>query len=607
MNDPPMCGLLVVAGSGSRPPSISDAVATAMRDTMTRRGPDGAGLLRDGPVLLAHRRLAISRPADNAQPLVVGSGAERIAIVFNGELYDLDALRGELERSGATIRSGTDTELLALAIAHWGEGAFNRVRGMFAVAAWRPERRELLLARDALGVIPLHYALVATREGTELVAASEPTPILAHPAMSIRPDLDAIANYLVTLRPECGGRTLFQGVRSVQPGHLVRCRLEGAEPRIEEIRWWRPRADTLDVGPEEAAALVRSAIMESVHAHLVADVPVAGLLSGGLDSAIVVACAREAGVSLPTFAGGFDEPDSDLDHARRAAASFGTHHREAPIDEARFGARWPWLIDTVGWPLSTPNEVAIHALGERVRPHATVALSGEGADELFAGYGPALAAAEAWINAGASGSPAIWHAAAFAWIPPSAIDAVLTQPADLGPTVAELESHFRGRDPRDLRTHLDVQRGLNLPNLLRRLNTNLMAASVEGRTPFADLRIAELAARLPLATLLAPESEPTSAHSGAVATRTLPRTKRVLRDAFADLLPEETLHRPKASFPVPFERWIAHHAAIVDTSSAARELLTPEIRTLVRSNPAEQWRLAWPVINLGLWARRWLG
>jgi asparagine synthase (glutamine-hydrolysing) len=605
MNEPPMCGLLVVAGSGSRPPSVSDAVATTMRDTMSRRGPDGAGLLRDGPVLLAHRRLAITRVAENSQPLVAGTGEGRVAIVFNGELYDLDALRAELLRAGAEVRTGTDTELLALAIGLWGEQTFARVRGMFAVAAWRPAQRELLLARDALGVIPLHYALVATGEGTELVVASEPTPILAHPAMPIRPDLDSIANYLVTLRPECGGRTLFRGLRSVRPGHLIRCRLDHAEPRLEESRWWRPPAATLDVGPEEAASLVRSAVLDSVRAHLVADVPVVGLLSGGLDSAIVVACAREAGLSLPTFAGGFDEPDSDLDHARRAAASFGTRHHEAPVDEARFRARWPWLIDTVGWPLSTPNEVAIHALGERIRSSASVALSGEGADELFAGYGPALASAQAWIDAGAIGSPAIWHASAFAWIPPSAVGAVLAGQADLGATIAELESHFEGRDPRDLRSHLDVQRGLNLPNLLRRLNTNLMAASVEGRTPFADLRVAELAARLPMSTLLADDPEPESSAGGAVAVRTLPRTKRVLREAFADLLPETTLHRPKASFPIPFERWLAAHAAVVDTSSAARDLLSPEIRTIVRSSPAEHWRLAWPVINVGLWARRW--
>lgn len=605
-----MCGLLVLAGSGSRPPSVSDAVAEAMRDRMSHRGPDGAGLFRDGPVLLAHRRLAISRPHDNPQPLVVGGSddPERVTLVFNGELFAPEDLRSDLVAAGHAPRSGTDTELFALAIAAWGEEAFARVRGMYAVAAWRPGRRDLLLARDALGVVPLYHALVDGPTGPEFVAASEPPAILAHPAMPIRPNWSAVANYLVSLRTECAGQTLFEGVHSLPPGCLLRCSLGGERPELETRRWWRPVRRRLDLDEHEAARLVRTTVADSVRRHLAADVPVAALLSGGLDSAIVVACALEAGVRLPTFCAGAPEiAGSDLEVGRRTADGFGLPFRTAHVDGGDFVSRWRGIVEKSGLPLSTPNEVAIQALAERIRPFASVALSGEGADELFAGYGPALAVSESWIAEG-SGPVQEWYVEAFSWVSPRLLPSVFApEVATLAdPTAAldEVRAAFADGDPRSLRTHLDVQRSLNLPSLLRRLNMNLMASSVEGRTPFADCAVAELAGRLPMESHLADREDEAPS---AVALATLPRTKRLLRRAFADLLPTECLVRPKASFPLPFETWLAPLSGVAEESCAARNVLSADARALLRRGAPDDWRLVWPLLNLALWLRRWWG
>jgi asparagine synthase (glutamine-hydrolysing) len=174
---------------------------------------------------------------------------------------------------------------------------------------------------------------------------------------------------------------------------------------------------------------------------------------------------------------------------------------------------------------------------------------------------------------------------------------------------ASLRADFEScGDPRALRTHLDFQRRQNLPSLLHRLNTATMLASVEGRTPFADLRVAEIAARIPMHLHAPPEALPhvSSGGNAAVAVRTLPRTKRVLRAAFADILPDEPLLRPKASFPLPFERWLADAGEILDRP-AASALLRPEAIAFLRGRSAEHWRIAWPTMNIALWLERWWG
>jgi asparagine synthase (glutamine-hydrolysing) len=307
----------------------------------------------------------------------------------------------------------------------------------------------------------------------------------------------------------------------------------------------------------------------------------------------------------------------DLEVADAVSRALGTDHRSVPITRDAFVETWPIMVRSLGVPLSTPNEVAILAVAQALGRHAKVTLSGEGADELFAGYGPPLVEAERWIAQAGLGHAvplAEWHSTTFGWVAPGMLDAILHAAplANAGGPQALLDeighAYRRAGDPLRLRTHLDVQRNVNLTSLLQRLNTSTMLASVEGRTPFADVRIAELAARLPL-FLHYPPATPNIDADAAVLTATLPRTKRLLRAAFADAVPHAALVRPKASFPLPFEQWLdaAAPAVAALSSESARAVLRPEAIELVGSRPAEHWRIAWPMMNIALWLQRWWG
>ncbi|MDZ4754725.1 MAG: asparagine synthase (glutamine-hydrolyzing) [Phycisphaerae bacterium] len=612
-----MCGIVTIAAVRGSTPSVDESVVVAMRDTMTARGPDDAGLWSDGQVHIGHRRLAVMAPNENAQPLVLDAsgGLERVVLAFNGELYDLPQLRAALRNAGRStvgrpLATCTDTELLAHAIAVWGREAVHHIRGMFAFVAWCPQREELIVARDALGVVPLFYAII----NREIVIASEARAILAHPAMSVRPDWPTFANYLNSLRTTMGSRTLFEGVNAVGPGEVMTCSLSGAAPVVHTTRWWRAPREDLTMDAEAASVALRTLLEQTIDTHLVSDVPVCTLLSGGLDSTIIAWRARRSHPTLMSFCVGASEgvdETGDLAVARRIASALGTRHVEAELTQSMFIERWQRMVGELGMPLSTPNEVAIYTVADVIRPHAKVTLSGEGADELFAGYGPVLDQCAAWISGQKSHrgqSVESWHASTFAWVAPALLGTVLTpevaERCDHGAAGVEaLRAEFAlAGDPMHIRTHLDVQRRLNLASLLQRLNTATMLASVEGRTPFADVRVAEFAARIPMDLLYAPaETE----HGGGVGLATLPRTKRMLRHAFADCIPEEALTRPKASFPLPFERWVGQVADVLDTSPSAREVFSAEARAFVRAQPAQQWRLAWPMLNAALWLRRW--
>jgi asparagine synthase (glutamine-hydrolysing) len=315
--------------------------------------------------------------------------------------------------------------------------------------------------------------------------------------------------------------------------------------------------------------------------------------------------------------------------ARRVAALLKSEHHEVLVDGDTFGERWNSLIAAGILPLATPNEIAISMLSERIAPHAKAALSGEGADELFGGYGAPLDATVAWIDATIehnASTAADFYRTAFGWTPRALASELLE------PTVHALATDA-ARDPlgilltrefsdagdlRSIDAHLAVQRRVNLVNLLERLNLSLMRGSVEGRVPFADLEVLRAAQTTGSAHLFAAaESERSAALCGASrglssGTATLAAhsthapargalvTKRVLRQAFADVLSPDIVSRPKASFQLPFEQWIAARADWID-GPVSREVFTPAARALVRTQAAQHWRLAWPMLNLARW------
>lgn len=632
-----MCGLIGIVTAPGQRLSVSREVASAMRDCLTRRGPDDAGLVEHRNVLFAHRRLSVIDIEHGQQPM--WSPDRRYLLIYNGELYNDAELRRELGRHlRIEFKTTCDTETLLHALMTWGSGALNRLRGMFAFALYDFVENRLLLARDPLGIKPLYYGTV----GREVVVASHPGAILAHPAMTAEPDLATVSAYLSTIRTTLGRRTLFAGVRTVLPGECVEVRFEQGTPTVDCREYWtEPETMRDDLAFEEAAELVREAVIDSVQSHLRSDVPRCLLLSGGLDSAIVATICRDLGASdiMQTWcAADPDDCGEDRRFASMMAGHLGARHHETIVDQAAFHRAWLDLIAHNGAPISTPNETAIHAVARSLKPHATVALSGEGADELFGGYAmPVLCGLDAirsaqsrdrWPGDAAShdrylgeleaqygtatlGSQADHYLRCNSWLPSGLKACVLTEETWRDAQSdrllrEEIASQFSRTDEESIEPEqrmLRVQRRINLTGLLGRLDTSTMAASVEGRTPFADVRLAELASSLPFEYKF---KSPRAADGGwSSAAESLTRggveTKRVLRAAFARDVPIEILQRPKASFPLPFQKWLAPMVDRIANCAAVGPIICPAAFAALRADPAAQWMSLWPLANVALW------
>lgn len=616
-----MCGILGIIAPRGSPVTLTDPQIAHMRDLMAHRGPDGVGLVRDGCMVFAHRRLAVlDRSPGGAQPFRSADG--RFSLVYNGEIYNDAELRKELSGLGERFSTTCDTETLFAALRHWGTEALHKVRGMFAFGFFDSRTCTLLLARDPLGIKPLYWWRGTSQGRSQFVFASEVAPILAHPDCPARPDWGAVSAYLTTARITTGERTLFEGIRTLEAGHLLR--LDTREPELvpQVQRWWQPGRQENDRGPADA----RAVISDSVRRHLRADVPVCSLLSGGLDSSIIAAIAAPLHGSLQSFCAfeagrtAGDGRADDADAARLVAAAVGTRHAEAVVSPETFDANWRTIVDSTAFPLATPNEIAILEVARTLkRSGCTVTLSGEGADEIFGGYDRTLdpaAAFEGLVEADGidRGSPeyaafAARHAIACAhWMPPADKGALLR------PSIRKLanddellwdsaRSEFRAAAacPFDhpLRVHLRVLASGNLGKLLRRLDSSTMLTSVEGRTPFADSSVAAWAESVPMnelfvASLSDPPLPPTQ------------RTKRILRQTFAADLPALAVERPKASFPLPFDaalrRMIDHERASPFLADVLEPLARDSLTDL--NSPLPHW--AWPAVNLALWGRRFV-
>jgi len=592
-----VCGIFgILTPRGERPALAPDEVVRR-RDLLAHRGPDRTGLWDGGNAVLAHRRLAVIDPTPEAgQPFVAADG--RSALVYNGELYNDADLRRDLAARGVTFRTRCDAETLLAALAVWGQGSLPRLRGMFAFAWYDAAAHRMLLARDPLGIKPLYWCSWVEGGVPRVAIASEMPPLLglAGPA---RPDMVTASAYLTTIRTTLGERTLYQGIRTLQPGEALWVEAAGPGLRFTPVSTTRTAAVT---SPHDVTQRVREAVSESVRLHMRADVPTCALLSGGLDSTIIAAIAREHTGELRTYCSGArsDAGDDDFAHARLAAAALGLVHTEAPVTREMFAERWPAMVAAMGVPLSTPNEVAINEVARRLRAGGdVVALSGEGADELFGGYDAPLAAAARHIDAG-NAEPGVFTLTDAAWMPLDAKAVILNERVWRGVEQdATLIDHYRTTyddlaaerdDDTPLQVHLRFARRINLAGLLGRLDTATMLAGVEGRTPFADSFVAGLA-----------ESLPMTQKYDAAAT---PSTKRALRTAFAHAVPASVLNRPKASFPLPFAEWLEDTAGVLRASAFANEVFTPAAIETVAARPREYWRLAWPMVNLALWARR---
>ncbi|MGP1346780.1 MAG: asparagine synthase (glutamine-hydrolyzing) [Phycisphaerales bacterium] len=631
-----MCGILAIATTcGTRLP-ITDGEGVRMRDAMAHRGPDGAGIwwAGDRSVCLAHRRLAVlglGHAAD--QPMSLARSADgSITLVYNGEWYDEPRARRGLERRGVSFGTSCDTETLLHALSERGDAALDSIRGMYALAWHDATARTLTIARDPMGIKPVYWMRLHWRGVEQVVVASEPTALLAHPGATPEPDWAMVSAYISHSRAVLGDRTMFRGIHALLPGQIIEFDL-GAAGIGERRRTIPLLAESESAGPgstvneADGVDALRRALRSSVFRHLRADVPTCALLSGGLDSTVLVDIARERASALRTFAAGpapthpnpadpdatrLVEADDDLSVAARVAAEFDLPHEQARLDAGAWSHGWREMIDRLGVPMSTPNEVAIHAVAQRLRgAGCVVTLSGEGADELLLGYAGPLHAIAGGIASGAAlDDPAGFAMGLSTWISDEHKPMLLREHfwraadgdaprRDAFERALDSAAGWFAPGPDESDAAFARQAGAlartNLSALLRRLDTATMLAGVEGRTPFADRCVARAALRIGAAMHFDP-SEP-----GAM------QTKRLLRRAFAGRVPAFVMRRAKASFPIPFQRWLALSDApsMLRRSGFLREIYHDETIELVAADPLRNWTLAWPMANLAAWAHRW--
>lgn len=372
-----MCGIV---GYIHLDPTQAVAVdLQAMNNSIAHRGPDDAGMYQDARVGLAMRRLSIIDLATGQQPMTNENG--RLQVVFNGEIYNYRELRAELSAQGHHFNTQSDTEVLVHGYETWGDNLPKHLRGMFAFALWDMDNERLLLARDHFGIKPLYTMTI----GGTLLFASEIKALLLHPQCKRQLDTTAFDQYL-TVRYIPEPRTIFQDINALLPGHILT-----ADTQTQARPYWsfKPLSNPY---PDEASAIqaIRDSVADSVKAMLVADVPLGAFLSGGIDSASVVAlmCRYSGGVPVKTFSIGFGEREhhwDELPTAKAIATHFKTEHHEFRL-EPDIITLLPQIVQGFDQPFADPTALLLYILSQATRQHVTVALTGTGGDEMFGGY-----------------------------------------------------------------------------------------------------------------------------------------------------------------------------------------------------------------------------
>jgi asparagine synthase (glutamine-hydrolysing) len=629
-----MCGIAGIVAAGQLRGDEAVRVQS-MRDVLVHRGPDDAGLYVDDAAALGHRRLSIVDLAAGHQPLA--NEDETVWIVFNGEIYNHAALRTRLEPSGHRYRTRCDTETIVHAYEEWGDACVEHLRGMFAFAVWDRTRRRLLLARDRLGVKPLYWTVA----GDRLLFGSEIKSLLASGLVRAEAD-DSRLPELLSTRYTSGAATLYKGIHRLLPGHT----LVFEDGRVSTRRYWDVPAGREGDGvahqsDRDIVDRFRALLDEAVRIRLMADVPLGMFLSGGLDSSAIAALmARMIGRPLQTFSVAFGERAfSELDYARQVSRAIGADAHEIVIDDRDFFGALPRLIWHEDEPIAHPSSVPLYFVSELARQHVKVVLTGEGSDELLAGYGKYPRSLVNWHAAGVYGVipaplrgwvagqvvprlPARlrrYAARSFLAMPRTpeamffdtfAAIGIARQRTLLAPGVAPVDAaHAYGPS----REYFDAPNGRStlldrllytdlktyLVELLMKQDQMSMAASIESRVPFLDHHLVEFAAALP----------PRFKLRGFT-------TKWILREAVRAILPPDILSRPKMGFPVPFGAWMRGPWAAVardvllDRRSRERGIVEPDaVERLIAAHAAgtaEGSDAIWSLLNLELWYRTYI-
>jgi asparagine synthase (glutamine-hydrolysing) len=619
-----MCGINGVFHYGGGVPD--PALVARQARLLAHRGPDDHGLWHEGPVALAHRRLAIVDLSPGGhQPMA--NEDETLWVTFNGELYNWPEVKGTLAARGHRFRGSSDTEMLLHLYEEHGEGLLRYLRGMFAFGLYDRPQRRLVLARDRLGKKPLFYH----DDGRRIAFASELKALLLDPSVPRDVDEASLADYLTFQYVPAPG-TIWRGVRKLPAAHVLVCDAHG--PRVTRY-WSLPVEPDTGHGPDYYRERLRALLAEAVRIRLMSDVPLGAFLSGGIDSSVVAALMTQAvREPIKTFSIGFEpQHASELEHARRVAQHLGTDHHELVV-RPRALELLPRLVWQMDEPFADASMIPTYYVSQMARRHVTVALSGDGGDEAYAGY-----TTYPWARRYASldriprplrrlaGPPAGWlpfdhplgrklrrasqevvdrHLEVMSYFPPRDLARVLspTLAARLrahDPFTAAREHHARARAavgevPGLL--YLDAMTYMT-DDVLVKVDRTSMLDSLEVRCPLLDQEVLEFVARIPFEYKL----------RGDV-------TKWILKEVGRDLLPPETLSRGKQGFGVPLEHWFGAdfgrlaRDVLFDPRARDRGWLDPHgVRAMLEDPGARDERRArqvWALVCLELWAQTYV-
>jgi asparagine synthase (glutamine-hydrolysing) len=564
-----MCG---ICGKVAFDPdaSVEPRLVSRMMRALRHRGPDGEGSYVAGSIGLGHTRLSIIDLCTGEQPIANEDG--RVVVVFNGEIYNYKELRRLLEGEGHRFRTTSDTEVIVHAYEQYGDACVSELQGMFAFALWDANARRLLLARDRVGIKPLYYAV--TRSG--VVFGSELKAVLCDQDVLRTVNHQGVDLFL-TMMFMPGRHTLLNGVVKLEPGNILI--VQDGTTHIRPYWDLEIPDERRSVNVQESVSELRELLRKTVRRHLISDVPVGVLLSGGVDSAGVLAmAAAESQEPLHTFTIGFNQPNiaDERLHARQVARRFNSRHFETTISADEFRSFLPRYVWHMEEPVCEPPAIALYFVSKLAAEHVKVLLSGEGGDEAFAGYSnyrtlmwvewlkkfmPAAAASAVAHTLGvlpaqssvrryatALEKPIAEYYLSRRAVPGAGLNgskAKLYTPqfqrhvSDMaGPLVAELVARVSGRDALSQMLYVDTKTWLP-DDLLVKADKMTMATSVELRVPLLDHHVLEFAAALP---------------SNLKIRRMV--TKFILKEALRDLVPAHILDKRKTGFPVPYASWL---------------------------------------------------
>jgi len=571
-----MCGIAGFLNTDGTP---ADArLVQRMTEVIAHRGPDASGFHVQGEVALGHRRLSIIDLAAGIQPM--SNEDDSLWITYNGEIFNHADIRPELEAAGHRYKSHCDTETIIHAYEQWGDSSVTRYRGMFAYAIWDQNNRRLFCARDRLGIKPFYYYW----DGRLFAFASEIKALLEHPDISTHFN-DALLPEYLAFGYASGDETLFAGIRKLMPGHTLTLTC-GDTPKLEMAQYWEAPCPTMfDNRPDsEWIAECRSRLEEVVRMRLMSDVPLGMFLSGGVDSSAIAAIIkRQADGPVKTFSIGYSESRfSELSEARQVAEQIGTDHHDVLVSMEEFFNALPRLVWHEDEPITWPSSVSLHFVSKLAAEQVKVVLTGEGSDELFAGYGRYrfYQLNQQWMRAyrGVPGGvrKAIQHAVADSPL----LSASLRR--KLGHTVlgrspnieslylnnfycafgAEeqqklLSRHFAANPYASFLQRWDsVAQSPTVPRLLfadqktylvellMKQDQMSMSCSIESRVPFLDHKFVEFAASVP------PHMKLRGKHG-----------KYIMKKAVEDLIPHSIIYRKKMGFPTPISAWLLREEA----------------------------------------------